>query len=617
MFEVESLRYATLATVSRCGMVWFSDDGVTPNMLFGNYLSVSRNVAFDAAEDDALLIEAPSRIAVDPGAVTPALLSEQRIIIDALAVHFADGGFVPAALDFAAKVDHIMDFTAARAVSTLFSLVNKTIRNVLDYNTQHSDFPLQVDQIESYATKRLLVGIVWAFTGDSRLETRSRMGEFLRNHSGIALPPLGPNASLIDFDVQVASGDWVAWQDSVPMVEMDTHMVTAPDVVIPTVDTIRHEDVLYSWLSEHKPLMLCGPPGSGKTMTLFSALRKLPDLEVVGLNFSSATTPDLVLKTFEQYCEFRKTPNGTVLAPVQIGKWIVVFCDEINLPAPDKYGTQKVISFLRQLVESGGYWRASDKTWIKLERIQFVGACNPPTDPGRVPLSHRFLRHAPLIMVDYPGEASLKQIYGTFNRAVLKVLPPLRGHAEPLTTAMVDFYLASQQRFTPDVQAHYVYSPRELTRWVRGIYESIRPLETLSLEGLVRVWAHEALRLFSDRLVKEDERKWTDERIDATALENFPTLNREEALARPILFSNWTSRNYISVDREELREYTRARLRIFYEEELDVPLVLFNDVLDHVLRIDRVFRQVQGHLLLIGVSGSGKVSSLGPSVILV
>lgn len=26
LFEVESLKYATLATVSRCGMVWFSDD---------------------------------------------------------------------------------------------------------------------------------------------------------------------------------------------------------------------------------------------------------------------------------------------------------------------------------------------------------------------------------------------------------------------------------------------------------------------------------------------------------------------------------------------------------------------------------------------------------------
>lgn len=48
--------------------------------------------------------------------------------------------------------------------------------------------------------------------------------------------------------------------------------------------------------------------------------------------------------------------------------------------------------------------------------------------------------------------------------------------------------------------------------------------------------------------------------------------------------------------------------QVFYEEELDVPLVLFDEVLDHVLRIDRIFRQPQGHLLLIGVSGSGKTT---------
>jgi dynein heavy chain 1, cytosolic len=147
-------------------------------------------------------------------------------------------------------------------------------------------------------------------------------------------------------------------------------------------------------------------------MTLFAALRKLPDMEIVDLNFSSATTPELVMKTLEQYCEYRKTLNGVVLAPINIGRWLVLFCDEINLPAIDKYGTQRIISFLRQLVEHGGYWRITDKVWVKLERIQFVGACNPPTDPGRIPMSHRFLRHSPLIMVDYPGELSLKQIYG-------------------------------------------------------------------------------------------------------------------------------------------------------------------------------------------------------------
>ncbi len=37
-------------------------------------------------------------------------------------------------------------------------------------------------------------------------------------------------------------------------------------------------------------------------------------------------------------------------------------------------------------------------------------------------------------------------------------------------------------------------------RWVRGICEAIRPLETLEVDGLVRLWAHEALRLFQDRL---------------------------------------------------------------------------------------------------------------------
>jgi dynein heavy chain 1 len=605
MFEVEHLRYATLATVSRCGMIWFSDDIVEPTMVYRQYLDSLAAVPLDADDD-----ETPGftgRRAEDGTDASSINLSTQKQIATVLEPYFSDGELVSSALEYASGIEHIMDFTTTRALNTLFSLLNKTVRNVLEYNSHHSDFPLSSEQVEQYVTKRFLVSIIWAFSGDAKLDLRAELGHFLSQRTGVDLPPLISGTSLIDFDVQIATGEWSAWASKVPQIEIEPHTVTASDVVVPTVDTVRHEEVLYSWLSEHKPLMLCGPPGSGKTMTLFSALRKLPDMEIVGLNFSSATTPELILKTFEQYCEYRKTPNGVLLAPIQLGRWLVVFCDEINLPATDKYGTQRVISFIRQLVESGGFWRTTDMSWVKLERIQFVGACNPPTDPGRVPLSHRFLRHAPLIMVDYPGEISLKQIYGTYTRAVLKIVPNLRPYTEPLTDAMVDFYLASQRRFTTDIQAHYVYSPRELTRWVRGIYEAIRPLEILTVEGLVRVWAHEALRLFQDRLVAEEEKHWTDENIDATAMTHFPTINKDEALVRPILFSNWTSKYYIPVDREVLREYTKQRLRVFYEEELDVPLVLFNDVLDHVLRIDRVFRQVQGHLLLIGVSGSGKV----------
>lgn len=135
-----------------------------------------------------------------------------------------------------------------------------------------------------------------------------------------------------------------------------------------------------------------------------------------------------------------------------------------------------------------------------------------------------------------------------------------------------------------------------------------RPLDSLSVEGIVRLWAHEALRLFQDRLVENSERQWTNENIDAVALKHFPSADSAKALERPILYSNWLSKEYMPVDREQLREYVKARLRVFYEEELDVPLVLFDEVLDHVLRIDRIFRQPQGHLLLIGVSGAGKTT---------
>lgn len=56
----------------------------------------------------------------------------------------------------------------------------------------------------------------------------------------------------------------------------------------------------------------------------------------------------------------------------------------------------------------GGFWR-EDNVWVKTSRIQFVGACNPPTDAGRVKMTPRFLRHASLLLVDFPDGQSLTQ----------------------------------------------------------------------------------------------------------------------------------------------------------------------------------------------------------------
>lgn len=177
MFEVEHLRYATLATVSRCGMIWFSDDVIDTAMICRHNLDRLASAPVGSEDEDSL------EYVSGDNAGNP--LDVQKHIVTLLEPHFAENGLVRFALDAVQRVDHIMDFTVIRALNTLFSLCRATIRSVLDYNLKHSDFPLASDKVEAYISRKLLLNVVWSFCGDSRLALRAELGEKLRLETGI------------------------------------------------------------------------------------------------------------------------------------------------------------------------------------------------------------------------------------------------------------------------------------------------------------------------------------------------------------------------------------------------------------------------------------------------
>ena len=601
IFEVENLKDANLANISRYSLVWFSEDIVTIYMMFNHYLKRLKQNNFN---DSMNYISNRSEVSIEFENKNDNDINAQvrAKVVDSIKIFFEPKNLVEKALEILQEYNHEMGFTKVGVIESLFTLLRKGESNIIEYNDNHREFPMTDEQIFTYMSKWLIFSIIWGFGGSLCLEKRIHFSEKLKSLASNIEFPNVINFQMIDYYVNIEENKWSPWIEKVPNIDIDSSKVSDSDIVIPTADVVRHQEIFFCWICEHRPFILCGPPGSGKTMTLILFFKRLINYQKIFINFSSRPTLNLILKEFEHYCEYVESSNGTILRPKHY-KYLIAFFDEINLKEMDNYNTQILIGFLRGITEQNGFWRPLDNTWITLERIQFVGACNI-NDVGRHCQNNRFFRYFPFLYLDLPGKDDLRQIYGTFNRAILrKNGDTLCNESEALTKSMIEFYLQCKEHYTPDIQPHYIYSPRELTRWKNAINESID--KVYNIDGLVRLWAHEALRLFQDRLVLDEEKAWCDQLVDKIAHQYFPFIS-SSALERPILFTNLLTNIYSSCEKDELIKKIEEKLKKFYEEELNIPLVIFDSALEHILRIDSILKKKKGHLLLVGPNGVGK-----------
>ena len=130
---------------------------------------------------------------------------------------------------------------------------------------------------------------------------------------------------------------------------------------------------------------------------------------------------------------------------------------------------------------------------------------------------------------------------------------------------------------------------------------------------LLRLWIHEASRVYKDKLIDDKDMETFDKIIKDITKKQFEDMDENVLFEMPILYCHFAQGigepKYMPVSSwESINKILVEALDAYNEVNAAMNLVLFEDAMQHILRINRILESPRGNALLVGVGGSGKQS---------
>ncbi|OCT58631.1 dynein heavy chain 12, axonemal [Xenopus laevis] len=487
--------------------------------------------------------------------------------------------------------------------------------------------------------------MVWSIGGccdtDSRLKFDSFLKEILLGKStehpiptavGKWECPFDDKGLVYDYVYELKGrGRWVHWNEFIKSTNVGDKQTKIQDIIVPTMDTVRYTFLMDMCIRYEKPLLFVGPTGTGKSVYVKDKLMNSLDKEKFFpffINFSARTSANQIQNIVMDRLDKRR--KGVYGPPM--GKKCVIFVDDMNMPALEKYGAQPPIELLRQFFDHGNWYDLKDTSKLSLVDIQLVGAMGPPGG-GRNAVTPRFLRHFNVFTINAFSDETMVRIFSAIVAFYLRnneFPPDFFTVGNQIVNGTMEVYKKAMENLLPTpAKSHYTFNLRDFSRVVQGCL-LVKKESVENKRVLVRLFVHEVLRVFYDRLVDDKDRSWLFKLIKDVVKDHFKEnfdgvfehLKQESQPLSEEDFRNLLFGDYLNPDLEgderlyaeipSVQEFNEIVERCLDEynqtHKSRMNLVIFRYVLEHLSRICRILKQPGGNALLVGVGGSGRQS---------